>query len=264
MRAREAREIARQYAERSVAEISSGGQVLGSRVLKSRFLEVQARTLEAIAGGIDGIGCNADGSDDPARIDWLVRIIDVFQGSLLHHLAGRMPFDTASTPVHGEYSASMEAAVVRGVGAGAWWNEVDLVLDDLCRASGARFRRPRVRIGRRVVGRGAPAILVASALMAYHHLANDLRVALTRHGIGQDGDWASIARVSENAQRDVFGDRIGLALGYEWGRYLGLNVNSWRNRARELAKARIVKSGAHGRDTAEVLRNIAFEGLVIA
>ncbi|MDQ6892339.1 MAG: hypothetical protein M3167_06630 [Acidobacteriota bacterium] len=261
--ARDAREIARRYAESSVEEAARGRHVRGSRILKARFLEVQARTLEAIAAGSDGIGCNADGSDDPARIDWLVRVIDVFQSSLLHHLAGRMPFDAGSTALPSGYSDWMEAAVVRGVAAGAWWNEVDLVLDDLYRASGPLFRRRRIRIGGRVVGRAAPAILAASALMAYHHMAHDLRVALTRHGIGHDADWASIARVSEEAQRNVFADRIHLALGYEWGRRSGLNVNSWRNRSRELARDRIVKSAA-GRATADVLRDIAFEGLVIA
>jgi hypothetical protein len=264
MRAREAREIALRYAEASVEEIACGRHVRGSRVLKSRFLEAQAWTLEAIVGGIEGIGCNADGSDDPARLDWLARVVDVFQGSLIHHLAGRMPFDALPASFHGDYSLWMEAEVVRGVGAGAWWNEVDFVLDDLFRASGTLFRRPQVRIGGRAIGRGAPAILVASALMAYHHLANDLRVALTRHGIGHDGDWASLGRVSEKAQRHVFADRIDLALGYEWGRHFGLNANSWRNRARELARDRIVKSAAGGPATADVPRDIAFEGLVIA
>ena len=261
--ARDAREIARKYAEDSEEEAARGRHIRGSRVLKARFLEVEARTLEAIAAGIDGIGRNADGSDDPARIDWLVRVIDVFQSSLLHHLAGRMPFEADSTGANGGYPASMEADVVRGLGAGAWWNEVDLVLDELYRASSAPFRRPRVRIGERIVGRAAPPVLVASALMAYHHMAHDLRIALTRHGIGHDGDWVSIARVSERAQREVFADRIHLALGYEWGRHFGINVNSWRNRAREIARDRIVKSGA-GADAAVVLRDIAFEGLVIA
>lgn len=173
------------FAERARA---AARRLRGDR--RGRFLAIQASILDRLCRGEGNVGTSAGGSDDPTRVDWLVRVLEVFQGSLENYLAGNLHEDAHRYSLRGEdrfpYSQQIERDVIEGVRAGPWWTYFDQVVEALTR--------------RRIAEDDA-----ASLVMAVFHINGDLHWAIHSQGHGTDEDWARLEGVVSSATEEVLG-----------------------------------------------------------
>jgi hypothetical protein len=227
--AADARQMANEYSKAAATEVAKGAKAKGSRMLKKPFLETQARILEKLcSSGITKV----NGKDDGQRMDWLVRLLEVFQGSLRNHMLGKMPYDPIRAESDFQYVKAMEIGVAEGHGAGSYWNGFDDALDGLWEA---KTQNPSVDLSPLYPGMGSgtlaidvPADLIAGAAMAYRHIMGDLKIALLTQGTGLLEDWKWVGETVRVAQDEV----IGPTLLEFAGRLKGFDPQEWRDQAR--------------------------------
>lgn len=146
------------------------------------FLRTQAEILRRLCDPASPVGKGPHGVDDPVAVDWLVRVLEVFEGSLERYLAGDPRWDLERYRSEGEDSAFREEVfrdIVDGKRSGPWWQDLNEKFDAILEA----WSNPFV---------GATRSELQAGAMMSRHISGDLKVALQSQGIGTDADWRAL------------------------------------------------------------------------
>mgnify|MGYP000367032604 CR=1 FL=1 len=160
------------------------------------FFDTQQEILAQLAKGAVKCASNEE-------LDWMVRVLRRFQGSLNHALQGQIQpgldprtGKPANNPASGQPFTKDE--LIQGIRdrqagtvGGAWWGP----------AFDAAKNADKVVAG----AHGWPFVPnaqeAAAAIMATAHIEFDLQAALLQEGVGTDATWACIGKVVEDAAK---------------------------------------------------------------